>query len=191
MIKINRPKCPNPDALKGDYKNPENKSALVEAAFGKCMYCESKISHAQYGDVEHIRPASKFFHLKFEWDNLGYACTICNNNKSDKYDETNAILNPYEDDPAQYIIAMGAFVVSTNVTSRGAITIERKTGVDLNRVALVERRKDAIARIEKIIKLDLHKNNTGVLSMLCDEMRDDKEFSMTIKSLLLQYGIGV
>ena len=79
MIKLDRPSCPNPRALtKGDYKHPDNKIALKNSTFGKCMYCESKITHIDYGDIEHIKPKSKYPTLKFTWSNLGFACTVCN-----------------------------------------------------------------------------------------------------------------
>lgn len=53
--------------------------------------CESKITHIDYGDVEHFRPKKAFcqsneenltrpgyFWLAYRWDNLFLACTLCN-----------------------------------------------------------------------------------------------------------------
>src|SRR3989338_502809 len=108
MIKISRPQCPNPIALATNYKYPENKAALSAASFDKCVYCESKVSHVYYGDVEHIKPKSVYPDLEFVWENLGYVCARCNGIKGDKYDEENPIINPYDEYPERHLIALGA-----------------------------------------------------------------------------------
>jgi 5-methylcytosine-specific restriction endonuclease McrA len=95
MIKLNRPQCPNQEALRTNYKHPDNKAALISASYDKCMYCESKVSHTYYGDIEHIRPKSRFPDLEFSWDNLGYVCARCNGYKSDKYFVTIYVQNIY------------------------------------------------------------------------------------------------
>ncbi len=86
MIRLSRPDCPHPDALaNSNYKHPKNKQALHDASFGKCMYCESHVSHIDYAHVEHIKPKAdgKYPYLKYVWDNLGYSCAICNVNKDE------------------------------------------------------------------------------------------------------------
>ena len=47
---------------------------------GKCAYCESKLTHVTYGDIEHFRPKGNphYRHLTFNWDNLLLSCPICN-----------------------------------------------------------------------------------------------------------------
>lgn len=40
----------------GIYGNKEVKNKLIETQDGKCCFCESKIAHISYGDVEHFRP---------------------------------------------------------------------------------------------------------------------------------------
>ena len=76
--------------------------AYLFAAFDhKCAYCETLISAAQPGDVEHYRPKNRvtdallkpikayydgrgevdhlgYFWLAYEWDNLLFSCTDCN-----------------------------------------------------------------------------------------------------------------
>jgi len=42
MIKLERKSCPNPIALQSDYKNPENKKALLESSFVKCIIVKVK-----------------------------------------------------------------------------------------------------------------------------------------------------
>ena len=67
------------------------KNALIGAQQGKCAFCESKILHIDYGDVEHYRPKGGFrqhgddalekpgyFWLAYIWENLFLACALCN-----------------------------------------------------------------------------------------------------------------
>ncbi len=65
------------------------KSALSRDQHGKCCYCEAKFDHAYTGDVEHYRPKGAvtgpggrsvpgYYWLAYAWDNLLFACAICN-----------------------------------------------------------------------------------------------------------------
>ena len=38
------------------YGHKTVKKALIEAQHGKCCFCEAKVVHISYGDVEHFRP---------------------------------------------------------------------------------------------------------------------------------------
>ena len=191
MIKLNRPQCLNPQALKTNYKHPDNKNTLISGNFDKCMYCESKISHVYYGDIEHIKPKNKFPDLEFSWENLGYACAQCNGIKSDKYDEDNPILNPYADNPLNHIVALGA--IMTHNSRKGQFTIQKLTGVHLNRAPLIERRQAKINEIERILeiweKLPDGDFKTSAIEDLKKETEEDKEYSFCIKSLFTVKGI--
>jgi uncharacterized protein (TIGR02646 family) len=67
------------------------KTALIEAQHRKCCFCESKIKHVTYGDVEHYRPKAAYrqapdepeqppgyYWLAYEWTNLFLSCPLCN-----------------------------------------------------------------------------------------------------------------
>ena len=67
------------------------KNALIKAQHGKCAFCESKITHIAFGDVEHFRPKGGvrqaedepmslpgYYWLAYAWKNLFLACTLCN-----------------------------------------------------------------------------------------------------------------
>lgn len=87
------------------YRHKEIKEALSAMFHGKCAYCESKISHVDYGYIEHYRPKSVFPGLTFEWTNLLLACGVCNGAgyKGDNFPEEEQdgpIVNPCDDDPA-------------------------------------------------------------------------------------------
>ncbi len=192
MIKIVRPQCPNPTALTTNYKHPVNKAALSEASFDKCIYCESKISHTYYGDVEHLKPKATYPSLEFVWENLGYVCARCNGFKSDKYDEYNPFLNPYDEDPEEHIIALGAIIAHKSSSSRGKSTIDENEGIHLNRPQLVERRYEKLKLIEKIIDLSEKvgaDTQLYTVEELKTEAEADKEYSLVIKHLLKARGI--
>ena len=40
------------------YNHSDIKSALIEETHRKCAYCESKLRHISYGDIEHVVPKS-------------------------------------------------------------------------------------------------------------------------------------
>jgi hypothetical protein len=42
------------------YGHEQVKTALRDAQHGKCAFCESKVTHVAYGDVEHFRPKGGF-----------------------------------------------------------------------------------------------------------------------------------
>lgn len=191
MRRINRPVCPNPTALERDYKNPENKDALKKASNGKCMYCESKISHDQYGDVEHIKPKSKYTHLKFQWDNLGYVCTICNRRyKKDKYEESTPYIDPYKEDPNKFIVFSGPMIMAKQGSERGKLSI---LDIGLNRDSLIEKRLDRIDKISKSIESCFRTSNQILRKNALDELKkeaeNDKEYSLCIEYLLKIHNI--
>jgi hypothetical protein len=75
----------------GLYAAKSVKNALLKAQHGKCCFCESRVSHVAYGDVEHYRPKAGFrqnandslgrpgyYWLAYEWSNLLFCCQICN-----------------------------------------------------------------------------------------------------------------
>jgi len=192
MIKLDRPLCPNPTALsRGDYKHPDNKVALKASTFDKCMYCESKITHIDYGDIEHIKPKSKYPLLKFQWNNLGFSCTRCNRQfKNDNYNESIPFLNPYDEEPSDYIIVNGSMLFPKQGNERGDLSIN---GLGLNRPELIEKRQEKINEIDKAIKACFRTKNKllrdNALNELKKESNNDKEYSMVIKSLFLNHGI--
>ena len=187
MRQLRRPPCPNPQALRTDYKNPENKLALLRASHGKCMYCESQVSHVYYGDVEHIRPkaAGKYPHLEFEWSNLGYCCARCNNAKRDQFDEACPLIDPYAEDPSAHVIAFGTTVRHRAGSERGALTVAT---IDLNRPELIERRAIRLIQLQNAVDACYRTTNAAVratlLASLGDEATVDKEFSMFAAALL-------
>jgi Fe-S cluster biosynthesis and repair protein YggX len=188
MIKLQRPNCPFPKAL-GDrnYKHPINKSALAEATHHKCMYCESKIGHVNFGHVEHIKPkAANFFpELEFEWGNLGYVCDRCNVAKGSKYFPGVEFIDPFSEDPSDELMPYGSLVFGREGSERGEITVNE---LKLNRPELVERRSARIVAIQRAYVAAVRAGNVAVrdsaLKELNKEGDSDSEFSFVVGEFL-------
>jgi uncharacterized protein (TIGR02646 family) len=68
--------------------------AALEALFcDKCAYCETKITGGSDWEVEHFRPKARvaerpdhpgYFWLAYEWSNLYFSCTLCNQRRRDR-----------------------------------------------------------------------------------------------------------
>ncbi|WP_037459689.1 HNH endonuclease [Shewanella sp. HN-41] len=193
MIKLTRPDCPNPRALeKGNYKHANNKEALRNAASGKCMYCESKISHVDHAHIEHIKPkaADKFPELEFVWSNLGYSCEICNGHKHDKYIADTPYIDPYAENPEAHIVFHGWVLFPKNGSERGELTI---TDLGLNRPELIEQRQERIEKFILAINACYRTNNetlrNAALKSLGQEALPDKEYSYAILCTLKAHDI--
>ena len=111
-----------PNRLQNYYRTAtEIKPRLRESSHGKCMYCESEVSHVYFGDVEHVLPVHHFPASRLTYSNLGYCCAICNNNKLDHYDPNVTLIDPYSDDPIAHLDASGPSL--RPLTARGEATI--------------------------------------------------------------------
>jgi hypothetical protein len=192
MIKLERPTCPNSAALDGgNYKHSDNKSALAAASHGKCMYCESKISHIDYAHIEHIKPKAegKYPELIYVWENLGYSCPKCNINKSDSYYEHTPYIDPYSEEPTEHLISFGALLYQRNGSERGEITIR---DIGLNRTDLVEKRLTRITDIQKTLNAAYRSTNESLKAAAIDELKNEalphKEYSLCVKSFLESHG---
>ena len=128
----------------------------------ECAYCKFKdlISGVNRDgwEIDHFKPVNKF--EKWEglnkYDNLFYACSTCNNNKSDEWTDT--LLNPCQDDIYNVHIKIAENCEVIALTPRGKEYIET---LKLNATQSVIRRK----RIEKLKQL----------KELYDQIEKDKE----------------
>jgi uncharacterized protein (TIGR02646 family) len=193
MIALTRPACPRPVALeRRDYTHKVNKEALRQSTAGKCMYCEAKIEDVSYAHVEHIKPKApdKFPELEFVWDNHGFSCQVCNTTKSDKYDDATPFINPYNENPEDHIIFIGNIANSKQGSERGEYTIQE---ISLNRPALIDRRKEKLDNMDKIINAAYRTQNPNMRNQAIDSLKEyaesDQEFSAMVKSVLVTHEI--
>ncbi|GAB2698715.1 hypothetical protein GCM10011495_32760 [Hymenobacter frigidus] len=174
-----------PKVLFNKYNHKQVKLALVDETNGKCAYCESKVTHVYPGDIEHIIPKSKFPDLAFDWENLTFSCSICNNLKSDYYDPTYPVVNPYFDIISRHITSSGSLIIHMPGSERGELT---HVLLQLNRGDLIERREEALQVFRKYldsyakatvpILKDIYKKE--ILGMV----DPSKEFSFVLKNAL-------
>ncbi|MBD2141828.1 TIGR02646 family protein [Anabaena sp. FACHB-1250] len=79
------------------------KQPLYDMFSGKCAFCERKVEISA-GRIEHFRPKSQYVDLTFDWNNLLYACEVCNNaeNKGNKFpldcDGSQLLIDPTDED---------------------------------------------------------------------------------------------
>jgi uncharacterized protein (TIGR02646 family) len=178
------------DRAERKYQHREIKKTLVQMFSGKCAYCESKITHIDYGHIEHFRPkrgANARPDLVFEWTNLLLACGICNGteNKSDRFPEDaegGPLVNPCDDDPADHFsfhfdpVAKLASVYGK--TGRG-VTTEKVLG--LNRAELRDYRSRQICRLAA---LALYAASDAKAAALFHEAKQpDAEYAAFARSL--------
>jgi len=84
----------NNKATKAQINQAQNK-------YGKCAYCESKITVVTYGAIEHFYPKSQYPDLTFTWKNLLLSCDKCNdaNHKGTNFPLDDITGNPLLIDP--------------------------------------------------------------------------------------------
>lgn len=172
-----------PEALSSAYKAPEIKKLLRQETGDKCAYCESKVPHVDYGDVEHILPKSVFPNLRYSYSNLTYACGVCNTKKGNFFNADTPLLNPYEDQPDEHLCALGPMVLRVSTSDRGLVT-EKK--LDLNRSELVERRQERLEAAATLVDQIVRTNNPAIRAVLRDqivqECESDKEYAFVVRA---------
>jgi uncharacterized protein (TIGR02646 family) len=68
------------------YKEKTVREVLKKMCYGKCAYCESRITTIYNGDIEHFRPKGSYYWLAADWENLLFACPFCNQTHTHEID---------------------------------------------------------------------------------------------------------
>ncbi len=79
------------DFKRSIYAAKSVKNTLRKAQHDKCCFCEAKVTHIAYGDVEHFRPKGGYrqdpddplsrpgyYWRAYAWENLFFSCQLCN-----------------------------------------------------------------------------------------------------------------
>ncbi|WP_225049915.1 HNH endonuclease [Priestia megaterium] len=177
-------------SLKNKYNIANVKRTLESETHGKCAYCESKVRHITYGDIEHILPKVHRPDLVFEWTNLTIACPQCNRiRKNDYYSVNEPLINPYTEDPGEFLFACGPMIMPKPANDKGFITQQL---LELNRAELHERRKEKIELIHYLIESWAQANGPrkAVLKKtLLKYIEPSKEFSFVLKGYFKACGL--
>lgn len=140
------------DTQKSRYNHPDIKAAILSETREKCAYCESKITHVDHGDIEHIVPKSKVPARAFDWDNLTLACRICNQNKGDFHSGGNdhsGLVDPYQDNPTDHFLFHREMVIPRPDSAKGLLTDDE---IKLSRAPLREQRRKQMDFIDGLIR---------------------------------------
>lgn len=137
-----------PTAAATRYRHADVKGAVTAESHGKCIYCESFPLATSPGAVEHLTPKSRFPSRVVEWQNLGFVCERCNTAKGDYHHDEEAVINPFVEEPQDFLIFAGPLVLDRN--ARGDVTIRT---VALDRTELVESRAEHIRQLNRLRRL--------------------------------------
>lgn len=152
-----------PQKYTDKYRQADVQKELRKMYKKRCCYCESKIGAQTHEHIEHLKPKSIFPQECFEWENLHWVCPICNSdNKSNKWDRENPILDPTKDrigDCIDIDLITGD-IIPIGENERAKTTI-RDTG--LNRNKLREERQDLIRELNELVVIAKNNNSMNVL----------------------------
>jgi uncharacterized protein (TIGR02646 family) len=161
---------------------------------GKCAYCESAITHIDYGHIEHFRPKAvpAYYELAVDWDNLLLACGRCNGaeNKGTKFPGAGAggpLVNPTEEDPSVFL--RFDFDVATklanvlDVSERGETTWKT---LGLNRPDLARRRSNFVRKLW-FIGLRYHQDQEArdIIDLAVGESAEYSAFAREVRKFAL------
>jgi hypothetical protein len=167
------------------YRDPAIKATVRLETSDKCAYCESKVTHTYFGDVEHILPKSRKPELVVNWENLTFVCAQCNNKKRDYYDPADPLINPYVDDPDRHLRFFGPVCFETVGDALGRATV---INLDLSRGPLVERRRDRLDKIHQMLRqwalLPNGQTRDAWAEQIREEAKGDREYAGAVRAFL-------
>lgn len=193
----------------GKWRHDHVRDPLSEISHTKCVFCEQQTHGTRYkGEVEHFRPVAKYWWLAYTWENLVYACSICNGEKSDKFprrgqkatawgdlsQERPLLINPLDEDPGEFIHwefsrtgDPGKIVPKTARAKKRVDTLIEVC--DLNRPTLKRRRRIALMMLHSVI-VSHEAFGGGHTETLSDLNNPEKsEFTGMIKAYLQENNI--
>lgn len=162
------------------YGHKTVKAALTKTQHDKCCFCESKVTHISYGDVEHFRPKAGvrqrsgaplerpgYYWLAYEWSNLFFSCQLCNQRykeslfplikQGDRAKSHNDVINLEKplfinptEDVEKFISFRSEVIFAIDGKPRGKATIK---ALGLDRDELNDMRKDCYDKLELIYEL--------------------------------------
>lgn len=184
---------PTSATKKTRYRHADIKAAVRDEAHNKCIYCESKLGHVTPGDVEHYLPASVHPKLRFNWKNLGLACTECNRRKGVYCNDAVPFLSPFEHDVEARTLHYGPIMSWVNGDQSAEITIRTLELHGHKRTQLIFRKIERIHEVDRLMTLYEDCGNDVLKEMyylqLVEMSEPPSEFSGMVKSVLEKNGI--
>lgn len=137
---------PVPDTIRYRYRHRDIKLALRLEAYGKCVYCESKVA---VGETDHVLPVKHRADLIVDWENLLLACKECNNNKGHYFSLEEPLIDPSREEPGEHVYFFGPAIMPRHGSAKGYRTISK---LKLGRTDLLQRRFERIDRLRPLIQ---------------------------------------
>jgi uncharacterized protein (TIGR02646 family) len=175
--------------FKNKYNQNEIKEALQKMYNNLCCYCEAHINPTTtFGQIEHLKPKSKFPDLCFSWDNLHLSCEICNIKKSDKWDAQNPIIDPTLDNSNEHL--QYYYDNIKPITKRGITTVNH---VELNRQSLTAARRKIVMEVIKLLEQYKETSDDFKKHSLNEELdkiiNEESEYYSAAKSVIDKFSI--
>ena len=138
MIKLELNPCPDRLTPKSqaeltlEYKNTEKsvwnidwlKEAISNMSFGKCCYSEIRLGEeSKYMEIEHFHPKKPYQDEVMLWGNLFPSCKKCNATKLNHDTIIEPIVNPFIDNPKDYLYFKNYRYFPKNNSQIGKTTI--------------------------------------------------------------------
>ncbi len=124
---------------------------------GCCAYCEGEYEDISYGEIEHFKPKSLYPELMFDYNNMNIACSKCNKNKGEKFDEK--LINPTIDNPEEYL-KFDEYML-TALDERGTVTINI---LDINNKGRIKKKIEGYNAVRdriKFVNMEIEKLEKG------------------------------
>ncbi len=176
------------------YNHQQIKAALRLMFSDKCAYCESHITHVDFGDIEHFRPKSLFPQLCFEWDNMLLGCSVCNSPrfKGANFPEATVnglIVNPVTEDPNDFFsFEFDGETGTANVIDKNPRGETTKNLLGLNRPELIRHRSEVVRKIA-YIAIWAKNGDADAMEELVRCCNSDEEFSAFARSLRVHFNL--
>lgn len=199
------------DTGKSVWKIDWLKEVVSDMSFGKCCFSEIRLGEeSKYMEIEHFHPKRLYPDEVMEWGNLMPSCKKCNVTKLEHDTLKEPIVNPFVDNPKDYLFFKNYRYYSKNKNEIGHRTIDVlglndhshfvnprfKIGNEIieqlrdfkdNSQNLDDKRKNRyISRLKKLIELGNRKEEYAALvstTILSDENFNDTEELLKLKGL--------
>ena len=166
----------------GKYNKEEVNQALKEMFYDKCYICESK--KVKSCSIEHFYPYANDRNLEFDWNNLFWSCSHCNNTKLGQY---YPMLDCTKIDIDDYIAFHQVDCLSENQEFSFEIindTLETRTTCELlNKVyyGITEQKRHESKIIREELRKDLSKFREFIMEYNEAEGEDKEDAACMIK----------
>lgn len=171
------------------------KTSLLAMSFGKCCYCECKVTRqGVYVEVEHYVPKKIEPSSVLVWENLLPSCKTCNGAKSTYNTFVNPIVHPVHDIPKVHLQMKENVILVRNGSLKGKNTLAsclKPKNIKLlnDREEVCNRTEEAISTLDSLIKSykinpdeHLERLIPHKLRILLKEGQPQSEFSATVAS---------